>query len=82
MFYWQCAVTTGVLITSPALPQCREACRREYRMTPEGGSMMRQVAIAAMDTRVILGALVGWSLLSRVSFGTWHFLCIGQQVRK
>lgn len=39
-------------------------------MTSDSGSVMRQVAIAAMDTRVILGALVGWSLLSRVSFGT------------
>ena len=35
-----------------------------------GGNLLGQVATAAMDTRVILGALLGWSLVSKVPIST------------
>jgi hypothetical protein len=41
-----------------------------------GGGLVSHVALAVIDTRVILGALFGWTLFCRVSI-IFYFLKIG-----
>jgi hypothetical protein len=45
---------------TPAPPHRRKA------MNSDGGSIMGRAAFVALDTRVILGAILGWSLVSTV----------------